>query len=49
MFIGWMFRNRWLALGFAAFVCWQAVELAGRASNASAAAENVGGALSNSD
>lgn len=41
MFIGWMFRNRWLALAFAAIVCWQAATLADRASTVSGAVDAV--------
>jgi hypothetical protein len=42
-----IFASRWWALAFAAFVCWQAAEVAGSASDATNQADTIGGALSN--
>lgn len=37
-----IFASRWWALAFAAFVCWQAAEVAGSASDATNQAETAG-------
>ncbi|CAM3125145.1 hypothetical protein SPAN111604_05005 [Sphingomonas antarctica] len=44
-----IFANRWWALAFAAFVCWQAADMADSASSATNSAASVGGALGNSN
>ncbi len=40
-----IFASRWWALAFAAFVCWQAVEVAGSAGDATNQADAIGSAL----
>lgn len=45
MFIGWMFRNRWLALAFAAMISWEATMVAEKIAPPAEQADEIGGAL----